>query len=198
MFVQVIRGKAKNADAILAAGEKWQKELKPGAKGYLGSTLGITDDGTMVTIVRFESEAAANANSERPEQGKWFEENIAANVDEISFFNCPTVDTFLGGGSDDAGFVQVMVYKPSDVDSIRALAKEFENVAADRPDILGGVMAISTDGTVIDTNYFRSEKEARENESKEMSPEMQKTMQRLGELAGKIEFLDLRDPVLNS
>jgi hypothetical protein len=196
MFVQVIRGTAKNADALRAAGDKWQQELKPGAKGYLGSTHGVTDDGKMVTIVRFEDEAAANANSERPEQGKWFEENIAPNVEGVSFHNCPTVDLFAGGGSNDAGFVQVMVYKPSDVEALRKMTKTFENVASERPDILGGMLAVSTDGTVIDTNYFRSEKEAREAEGKEMSDDMKETMKRFGELAGNVEFLDLRDPVL--
>lgn len=196
MFVQVIRGHAKNADALRAAGEKWQQELRPGAKGYLGSTHGIASDGTMVTIVRFESEAAANANGERPEQGKWFEENIASNVEDVTFYNCPTVDLFAGGGSDKAGFVQVMFYKPSDVEALRKMTKEFENVAGDRPDILGGMLVVSTDGTVIDTNYFTSEAEARAGEKREMSPEMQATMQKFGELAGNVEFIDLRDPVL--
>jgi len=198
MFVQVIRGKAKDADALKAAGQKWQDELRPGAKGYLGVTTGVADDGTAVTLVRFESEAAAQANSERPEQNKWFEENIAPNLTDVTFYNCPTVDLFAGGGSDAAGFVQVMFYKPNDVEALRALAKSFENVAGDRPDILGGVLAVATDGTVIDTNYFTSEAEARANEKKEMSPEMQATMQKLGEIAGNIEFVDLRDPEMHS
>jgi hypothetical protein len=194
MFAQVIRGKTKDADALRAAGEKWQKELRPGAKGYLGSTHGVADDGTMVTIVRFESEAAAQANSDRPEQGEWFQANIAPNVSDVTFYNCPTVDLFGGGGDDSAEFVQVMFYKPSDVEALRKIAKSFENVAADRPDILGGVLCIATDGTVIDTNYFRSEKEARENEGKPMSAEMQEVMQKFGEIAGNVEFVDLRSP----
>jgi len=197
MFVQVIRGKTKNADALRAAGQKWQDELRPGAKGYLGVTTGVADDGTAVTVVRFESEAAAQANSDRPEQSKWFEENIAPNLTDVTFYNCPTVDLFAGGGSDEAGFVQVMFYKPNDVEALRSLAKEFENVAGDRPDILGGMLAIATDGTVIDTNYFTSEADARANEKKEMSPQMQATMQKLGELAGNIEFVDIRHPELH-
>jgi hypothetical protein len=196
MFVQVIRGSAKDADALRAAGEQWQKDLRPGAKGYLGVTSGVAADGTAVTIVRFESEAAAQANSDRPEQGKWFEENIATNLENVTFYNCPEVDLFAGGGDNKAGFVQVMIYKPSDVNALRSLTKEFESLAGDRPDLLGGVLAIATDGTVIDTNYFRSEKEAREAEKKEMPPEMQKTMQKFGELAGNVEFIDITEPVM--
>ena len=52
MFVQVIRGRAKDTDKLRAAGENWQKELRPGATGYLGSTHGVAEDGTAVTIVR--------------------------------------------------------------------------------------------------------------------------------------------------
>src|SRR3954447_7324730 len=118
MFAQVIRGRAKDPDALKAAGAQWQKDLRPGAKGYLGSTHGVAEDGTAVTIVRFESGAAANANSERPEQGKWFEENIAPNLEGVTFYNCPRVELFLGGGKDNANFVQVMMYKPSDVNAV--------------------------------------------------------------------------------
>ena len=48
--------------------KSWRRDVKPGAKGYLGSTSGITPDGRSITLARFESEAAARANSERPEQ----------------------------------------------------------------------------------------------------------------------------------
>ena len=34
----------------------------------------MTDDGTLVLLARFESEEAARANSERPEQGEWWAE----------------------------------------------------------------------------------------------------------------------------
>ena len=197
MFAQVIRGRAKNPDALRAAGEQWQKDLRPGAKGYLGVTSGVAADGTAVTIVRFESEADAQANSERPEQGKWFEENIATNIEDVTFYNCPEVELFAGGGDDKAGFVQVMIYKPSDIGALRALTKEFEKMAPQRPDILGGVLAFATDGTVIDTNYFTSEKDARDAEKKDMPPEMAQTMQKFGEIAGNVEFIDITDPIMH-
>ena len=68
MFVQVIQGKLKDADLLNRQLERWRKEVKPGAKGYLGSTGGATADGRSIAIVRFDSEAAARANSGRPEQ----------------------------------------------------------------------------------------------------------------------------------
>ena len=35
MFVQVIEGKAKDPDLLQRQGERWLKELKPGAKGVI-------------------------------------------------------------------------------------------------------------------------------------------------------------------
>ena len=68
MFVQVIQGKLKDADLLNRQVERWRKEIKPGAKGYLGSTSGNTADGRSIAVIRFESEADARANGERAEQ----------------------------------------------------------------------------------------------------------------------------------
>ncbi len=198
MFAQVIRATVKDTAAVAAASEKWQKELKPGAKGYLGVTSGATDDGKSITIVRFESAEAAQANSERPEQGEWFNNELAPHLENVSFFNCSEVDLFMGGGDDSAGFVQVMVYKPSDLGAIRDVAKTFENVAGERPDILGGMMVIADDGTIFDANYFTSEADARAAEGKPMSDEVKAAMEKFRQVAGEVEFLDLKSPELRS
>ena len=42
MFVQVITGKVTDAAAVRAAFDRWLDELAPGAKGWLGSTAGVT------------------------------------------------------------------------------------------------------------------------------------------------------------
>ena len=63
MFVQIIQGTVTDADALQRSVERWRNEIKPGAHGYLGSTGGVTSDGRGITIVRFESEAAAQAKA---------------------------------------------------------------------------------------------------------------------------------------
>jgi hypothetical protein len=198
MFIQVVRGNVKDAAAVRAATEEWEKELKPGAKGYLGATEGVTDDGKFIAVVRFESEETAKANNDRPEQGAWWQKTSKLFDSEASFFNCPRVETFMGGGSDDAGFVQVMVYKPSDIEKVMEMSKQFAEMPMDRKDIIGGTTAISTDGTVFDTNYFTSEAEAREGENQEMPPEFQSVMEEWGKVTGPIEWVDLKQPWLFS
>jgi hypothetical protein len=198
MFIQVIRGKVSDAAKMQSAMEVWETELKPGATGYLGATEGVADDGTFIAVVRFESEEAAKANSERPEQGAWWEETSKLFDGGVTFHDCPRVVVFGGGGSDDAGFVQMMVYKPTDVDKALSFADDFEKLASFRPDVLGGTSAVATDGTVIDTNYFTSEAEAREGEKKELPAEFQEMMEGFGEITGPVEFIDLRDPWLFS
>lgn len=198
MFIQIVRGKVKDGAAMLAASDEWMAELKPGATGYLGSTEGVADDGTFVAVVRFESQAAAQANSDRPEQAAWFEKTSQLFDGPVTFYDCPTVETTMGGGSDDAGFVQLMIYTPSDADTLIAMTKEFEKLAPMRPDIIGGTTAVATDGTFIDTNYFTSEAEARAAEKQPMTPEVQGLMERFGELAGSVEFIDLSSPRMHS
>src|SRR6478672_12582960 len=74
MFAQVIRGRVSNPELVEETFARWSKELAPGAKGWLGTTGGVTDDGQLFIMVRFESVEAARANSERPEQDKfWLE-----------------------------------------------------------------------------------------------------------------------------
>ena len=74
MFVQVIQGKVKDPEQAHAALDRWSEELSAGAAGWLGSTAGVTEDGTFLATARFESEDAARANSERPEQDRWWSE----------------------------------------------------------------------------------------------------------------------------
>ncbi len=108
MFVQIIEGRVADREALHRQMDRWRNELRPGATGFLGSTSGVTDDGYGFAVARFESAAAAKANSDRPEQGQWWAETEKAFGGEVRFTDSEDVETFLAGGSDDAGFVQVM------------------------------------------------------------------------------------------
>ena len=103
MFVQVIQGRVSDPAAMRAQMDKWLAELAPGATGWLGSTGGVTDDGQAIALVRFESEEAAQANSDRPEQGAWWEGMAAAYDGEPTFHNSRAVDVDTHGDPDAGG-----------------------------------------------------------------------------------------------
>ncbi len=69
MFVQVMQGKTSDKEGLHRQLDRWMSELRSGAKGFLGTTGGVTDDGKVFVVARFESEQAARVNSDRPEQG---------------------------------------------------------------------------------------------------------------------------------
>lgn len=199
MFVQVIQAKVNDADALRAALDSWQDKLQPGASGWLGTTAGITDDGTFVALARFESAEAAQANSQRPEQGEWFAE-VAKNFDgEADFLDCDVAQTWLDGGSDDAGFVQIMRGTSSDVARMHELmSRHTDELREGRPEIIGGLLLDGGDGRWVDAIYFRSEEEARAGEKAEPPEHVKATMEEGMALAQDVSYFDLREPILVS
>lgn len=200
MFVQMFTGKVTDAAAVRAVLEGWPAGAGRDATGWLGSTAGITDDGQLVAFARFESQDAARANSERPEQGRWWE-SLAANLDgEASFFESGDVVEDIVGDPDTAGFVQVMRGQVSDPARARELAGDHPGAWAEfRPDILGSLWLSHDDGEYVMAVYFTSEAEAREAEKKEPPADVAAQLEELGSLElGEVTYLDLRDPWLLS
>jgi hypothetical protein len=191
----VINGKVEDAAAMKALGDRWYAELAPGATGWLGSTGGVTADGELVLLARFESAAAAQRNSDRPEQGEWWAEAEKRFTDEPTFRNYDDVILMGGGGSDDAGFVQVMIGKTSDPARERELTQEFERIGPSfRPDILGSVACIDDDGSFAQAIYFTSEAEARVGEQQEMPEELRGAFEESMANTTELRYLDLSDP----
>ena len=199
MFVQVIQGPVSDAGQVRALMDQWKEELAPGADGWLGSTAGVTDDGTFVALARFESAEAAQRNSDRPEQGAWWEQVAAQFTGEPEFHNSITVDANTYGNPDDAGFVQVMQGRTNDPDRARELmSSDPTDWQAFRPDILGTVNVGHEGGEWTMAIYFTSEEAAREGEQKEPPAELQATMEEMNSLNdGEPRYFDLKDPWLD-
>lgn len=199
MFIQVIHGKVSDADGLRDAVERWRDEVAPGVSGWLGSTGGATADGTAIAVVRFESAQAAQRNSERPEQQQWWKEASHRFDGDVTFHDCEQVLTFLDGGSDSAGFVQIIQGRTSDVDRMRQLMEESSDaLRALRPDVIGGTVALHGDGGFTQTVYFTSEAAAREGERKERPSELKALDQQVSALLGQATFYDLSRPWLHS
>jgi hypothetical protein len=193
MFIQIIQGSVTDPEALKRSIARWQSEIKPGATGYLGSTSGITPDGRSITLVRFESEEAAQANSNRPEQGAWWGEASKAFGDDVTFHDCRDVDTAFGGGTDKAGFVQVIQGRTNNVAELRRVGIESTDALHEaRPDILGLVIAWHGDGGFTQAVYFTSEDAARGGEQAMANSEL---AQEYGKLMDPdMTFFDLTDP----
>ena len=201
MFVQVIEGRTSDAEALRSAMDRWMQDLAPGSIGWLGSTGGVTDDGRVVVVARFESAEAAARNSERPEQTRWWEETQRTFDGDVSFRDSEDVTVDLQGDPDTAGFVQIMQGRVSDAARAKELMGQMssDDMAAFRPDVLGSVSIGHEDGEWTQVMYFTSEAEAREGERKEPPPEMQALMDEMMKISmGEPDFFDLRQPDLRS
>src|SRR5687768_3880769 len=146
MFVQVIQGQVSDAAAAKARFDQWMSDLAPGAIGWLGSTTGVTDDGKLIALARFESEDAAMQNGDRPEQSAWWEETRQVFLGEPEFHNSSRVELDIVDDPDKATFVQVMQGRTTDPDRARELmADDSIDWKTLRPDILGSV-SVEHDG----------------------------------------------------
>jgi hypothetical protein len=195
MFVQVIEGTTRDPQGLRAQSERWRAEVRPGAIGFLGSTVGIADDGTFVALARFADEAAARQNSERPEQHAWWATTEKLFAGEPTFRESSDVHTLFDGGADTAGFVQIMQGKVAD----RAKLESFETpelleqLRRARPDLIGSLRVWFPGGEFVEAAYFTSEEEARRGEG---SDEFAGPGEEFAALFGEMRYTDLRDPLL--
>jgi hypothetical protein len=197
MFVQIINGKVKGPEAVRRHDERWRTEVMPGAKGFLGSTVGVADDNSFIAIVRFTDEASARANSDRPEQSAWWSEFEKELDGTPTFRESSDVALLFDGGSDKAGFVQVM--EGSVTDRAKAEAMEtpemLDELRKARPDLLGSVRTWFDGNKFVDVAYFTSEADARKGEKSE---EFAGPGEQYAQLFGDMTFLDIREPILTS
>jgi hypothetical protein len=191
MFIQIMQGKCTRQDELRALNDEWIRNLSPGATGWLGGTYGFTDDDMFIGVIRFESRDAAMANSERPEQGE-FAERMGELMDgPVEFHDSDDVTLLLDGGSDDAGFVQVIRGKVDDPARLKSILADADGLREMRPDIVGASLAVEPDGTFTETVAFTSEEAARSGEQvappEEMRDDLEYAMQ-------DAKFYDLRNP----
>jgi hypothetical protein len=191
VFIQVIQGRSSRQDELRALAESWRDEGASGSIGWLGGTYGVTDDGDFLGVIRFTSRDDAMANSARPETGA-FAEKMAALMDgPVEFHDCGDVTMFLDGGSDEAGFVQVIRGRTDDPTPMKAMATDTGDLRAMRPEIIGGTLAVADDGTFFQTIYFTDEESARKGEQLEPPAEIRDQLETM--MAGAT-FYDLHRP----
>jgi len=198
MFVQVFQGPVSDPAQVKNVMDRWVAELAPGAEGWLGSTVGVTDDGWFIGLARFESESAARRNSDRPEQGEWWSQLESLFTAPPAFHESAEVVVDEHGDLDSAGFVQVMQGRTSDPARARELTDNDDPAWRDyRPDVLGSLMLSHGADAWTMAIYFTSEADARAGETKEPPESIMKAMAELDSLAiGETTYTDLPGPWL--
>lgn len=195
MFIQIIQGKCTKAEEMRAAADRWRADCEPGAEGWLGGTYGTTDDDMFVGVIRFESEELARANSMRPEQSAWWAETAKLFDGPVEFHDCRDAMLMMDGGSDEAGFVQIIRGKVDDPARMKTMIEQSTNMLHEaRPEILGATIAIEDDGTFTETVAFTDEAAARAGEQKEMTAEARDMMAQWEQSMHDMSFMDLHHP----
>jgi hypothetical protein len=195
VFIQIMQGKCTNEERMHQLSDEWRETMGPTAEGWLGGTYGVTDDGEFLGIVRFESKEAAARNSARPEQDAWWQKMQECFEGDVTFHDCDDVMLMLDGGSDEAGFVQVMQGRATDPEKFHRFNEQpMDALHEQRPDIIGGTIAMQPDGWFTETIFFRSEEAAREGERKEMPEDMRKMWEEEMSLMQDLTYKDLHHP----
>jgi len=111
----------------------------------------VTDDGRVIALARFESEEAAQRNSDRPEQGTWWAETARLLDSEATFRGSVAVMPDMRGDPDQAGFVQIMQgQQGSEPDRVEQLMNQNSDDWADfRPEVLGSLVIAQPDNTGV-------------------------------------------------
>lgn len=198
MFVQVIESPVSDRSLLRRQLDEWNTNVRPGAQGFLGSTAGVTADGTGILIARFASAEYAQANSDRPEQGAWWAATSAAFKGKVSFRNSDDVETMFdyGEACETAGFVQVMDAMVSDRPRLAALEDaSLDALKATRPSLLGALRAWDGDH-FTQAVYFTNEADARRDETAGVPEAVAGAFAEWQALCRDMRFLDLPDPWL--
>ncbi|MGH8984721.1 MAG: hypothetical protein ACRDY6_12730 [Acidimicrobiia bacterium] len=198
MFVQVIRGRAKDRSGLRRQWERWDREVKSAADGYLGSTAGIADDGTFIAMVRFESEDAARRNETREAQTRWSQETLRHLDCGVVFHDCTETDTWARGGSDEAGFVQIRQGVSGDPSRLRDLYVNQQpfRMGPLRPEVIGGLFAWHGDGGGFTLSaYFTSEHDARNGENID---EFRSFFDDISAVMQDVDYIDLKGPWMST
>jgi hypothetical protein len=200
----------------------WERDVAPVADGWLGTTAGVTADNMFIMLTRFGSTQAARRTSDRPEQHDWWTATSKLFARDVVFHDNPLTEIALGGGSDEAGFVQIIqgrvaeaarswvlggrsdeppAYAPARV----ALAPRVFQLAlvqtepSLRPDMIGAVAAFDpNDDTLTEAAYFTSESAAREGERKPIPAELAALWHEWQAMLTDVRYYDLTEPWLYS
>jgi hypothetical protein len=199
VFIRILRGQVDDGAAALAEVARWRRELGAGVLGWQRLTAGVGDGGELVLAVRYDTEAAARRDRDRPELAAWQASAERHLVGPARWHDCPVVHTMKDGDAGQAGFVRVVEGRLADPVRLAAMRAEVERTLRDRaPHVLGVIVAEHADGTgFTELTYLTSEREARAAD-RQMPVEMAVQLGTVRSYVEGLEEVELRTPLLAS
>jgi hypothetical protein len=193
VFIQMVQGRCSRQDEMRGLVDDWCAMMAD-RPGWLGGTYGFTDDDRFIGVVRFDSSTACEECASSPEAAMYWAGAEAIFDRGCEIHESEDVSMMLDGGSDSAGFVQVMKGRVADADRFRhgMTDTEMTNMLHEaRPEIIGATLAMEPDGTFVETVSFTDEDAARKGERSEMPAEMRSDFE---SAMAEVEYLDLHRP----
>ena len=193
VFIRILRGQAYDGTATLAEVGRWSRDLGTGVLGWRRLTAGVGDGGELVLALRYDTEAAARRDRDRPELAAWQAAAERHLTGPGRWYDCPVVHTMKDGDAGEAGFVRVVQGR------LAAMRAEVERTLRDRaPNVLGVTVAEHADGTgFTELTYLTSERETRAAD-RQMPVEMAVQLGTVRSYVEALEEVELRRPLLAS
>jgi hypothetical protein len=186
VFIRILRGQAFDGAATLAEVNRWRQELGAGVLGWRRLTAGIGDGGELVLVLRYDTEAAARRDRDRPELAAWQAAADRHLAGPGGWYDCPVVHTMKDGDAGEAGFVRVVQGRLADPVRLAAMRAEVERTLRDRaPHVLGVTVA------------EHAERETRAAD-RQMPVEMAVQLGTVRSYVEGLEEVELREPLLVS
>jgi hypothetical protein len=199
VFLRILRGQAYDAAATLADVDRWRRQLGAGVLGWRRLTAGIGDGGELVLALRYDAEAEARRDQDRPEVVAWQASTERHLAGPARWYDCPVVHTMKDGDAGEAGFVRVVQGRLADPVRLAAMRAEVERTLRDRaPHVLGVTVAEHADGTgFTELTYCTSERETRAAD-RQMPVEMAVQLGTVRSYVEGLEEVELRRVLLAS
>jgi hypothetical protein len=193
VFIQMVEGNSSRQDEMRGLVDDWCGSMAD-RPGWLGGTYGCTDDGRFVGVVRFDSSTACKESSAGEAAATWWAGAEALFDGRCRIHESDDVTMMFDGGSDSAGFVQVMRGRVGDPDKLRHITSDTAMTSMlhqARPEIIGATLAVEPDGTFVETIAFTDEDSARKGEQLDMPQDVR---DELMAAMNDVEYLDLHQP----
>jgi hypothetical protein len=167
--------------------------------GWRRLTAGIGDGGELVLALRYDTEASARSDRDRPELTAWQAAADRHLAGPGHWYDCPVVHTMKDGDTGEAGFVRVVQGRLADPVRLAAMRAEVERTLRDRaPHVLGVTVAEHADGTgFTEFTYLTSERETRAAD-RQMPVEMAVQLGTVRSYVEGLEEVELRSVLICS